>query len=1006
MSWLTKIALKKRWVTYLLAALVTGAAIWGTLTLKMELIPDIELPVTSVVTVYPQAKPEEVMDKVTVPVEGAISNIGGLKHIISTSSEGSSFTFAQFEYGTDMDKVNSTIKQNLSELNLPSEVRDLPATMPQIKENPRLYAIDINMMPVVMLSLSGDLPPHELQEIALTKIVPYLETIEGVYHVGVEGGSKEKVLIDLNPEKMNRFGISSSQVAGILAAQEYNSLSEIENAALGVDGVALKDVARVDLSPPPGTAISRTNGKPSVSVMVTKEAEANTVSVANAVIDEVEKIKDTLGDNVGLFTVLDQSEFIERSIGELTRNAIIGCILAIIVVFLFLMAFRASLITAISIPLSLLIGFLAMKGLGITINILTLSAMVIAVGRVIDNSIVVLEVIFRRLREGERVWEAALNGTREVAAPITSSTIATVIIFVPVALVGGIMGEMFVPFALTMTFAMVASLLIALTLVPALSNLLVSGKTKAKEEAVEKDPWYRRMYTSTLKWALSHRALSLIIAAVLFFGSIALLPIIGTSFIPEMSEKMLMVEVEMPQGTDLLTTAETAEQVEQVLGQNPEVLTYQTTIGTSSSFIGGMTAMMMGGGGVNTASIEVYLDSDADLEQEAAELQRACQGIAGEGTITVSAGQEMMTEMMGSGLSISIRGENFEDISGATNQLLAELEDVEGVANLEAELISIEPKLDIELDMGKLMTSGLPEEQLQRLEQEFFLMMMGGTVAQANIEGETYEVFLKGVVPKLDSVELAENLRIGWPKSVALGDIATVELGEQPTNIQRIDQKLAASITGSITAKDVGAVNQAVQEKIDSLALPPGVEISMGGMAEMMEESFSAMFIAIIVAIVLAYAVMVFTFRSFLNPLIIMMSLPLASIGALLALLIAGHTLGISGLMGILMLVGIVLTNAIVLITYVEQLRKRGLNTYDALLQGGRTRLRPILMTALTTMIAMVPLALAQGSGTLIGAELAIVVIGGLFSSTLLTLLVIPVIYSLVEGLRRRRARA
>ena len=361
-----------------------------------------------------------------------------------------------------------------------------------------------------------------------------------------------------------------------------------------------------------------------------------------------------------------------------------------------------------------------------------------------------------------------------------------------------------------------------------------------------------------------------------------------------------------------------------------------------------------------------------------------------------------MSQMMGSGLEISIRSDNYQDISLVAPQLFSELENIDGLADLKIDIASVEPRLTIIPDTGKIMTSGLPPEQLQKIEQEFILMMIGGTVAQTSIEGNNYEIFLMGIVPGLDSVEVARALRIGWPVSVALGDIAAVELGEQPTSIQRIDQKLAATITGTITEEDVGAVNRAVQEKIDTLNLAPGVEVTMGGMAEIMEESFSNMFIAIIVAIALAYVIVVVTFRSFLNPLIIMASLPLASIGALLGLLITGHPIGVSALMGVLMLVGIVLTNAIVLISLVEQLSKKGMSTYDALVEGGRTRLRPILMTALTTMVAMFPLALGLGEGTIMAAELAIVVIGGLFSSTLLTLLVIPVIYSLVEGLRRR----
>jgi len=408
------------------------------------------------------------------------------------------------------------------------------------------------------------------------------------------------------------------------------------------------------------------------------------------------------------------------------------------------------------------------------------------------------------------------------------------------------------------------------------------------------------------------------------------------------------------------------------------------------------------GGGTNTASITVLLDHESDLEQEAAELRKAYEGILEEATITVSMSEAMMSGGGTSDLTISIRGENLKDIDDATSRLMAELDDVEGLVNIEAELMSVEPKLNIEPDMSKLMASGLPMEQLPQLEQEFNLMMRGGGIAQATLEGKTREVFLGEIMKGLNSVETAERLRVGWPQSVALGDIATVEFTEQMTNLRRVDQKLATQIEASITEENMGAVNRAVQEKIDALSLAPGVEVTIGGVAEEMSETFSGMFIAIAVAIILAYAVLVVSFRSFLNPFIVMISLPLASIGALLGLLIAGYPLGASGLMGMLMLVGIVLTNAIVLITYVEQLRKGGMNSHDALIEAGRIRLRPILMTALTTMVAMLPLALGLGEGTVMSAELAVVVIGGLFTSTILTLLVIPVIYSLFSRLRRR----
>jgi HAE1 family hydrophobic/amphiphilic exporter-1 len=457
----------------------------------------------------------------------------------------------------------------------------------------------------------------------------------------------------------------------------------------------------------------------------------------------------------------------------------------------------------------------------------------------------------------------------------------------------------------------------------------------------------------------------------------------------------------MPSGSDLIEIQDTVLRLEQKLSSNDEVRNYQTFFGSSGTFAGGFYAMMSGG--TSSATITAILESDSDIEREAELLRQAFSDITGENvTVKVTAGDPMGAQMMGGGLEVSVRGENFQDVASVSDNLMTELTDVSGLADIELQISSVEPKLDIVIDEVKLISSGLPQEQISMIGQELFLMDFGGVVSQANINGGMVDIFLKGVTPDLTSAEVARELSIGFPLSVKLADIAIVDLGEQPISIQRIDQKLASSITGAITERDVGSVNRAVQQKIDSLNLPAGVEIKVGGTAEMMAESFSGMFIAIIVAVLLAYAVIVVTFRSFINPIIIMLSLPLASIGALLGLLIGGYPIGISALMGVLMLVGIVLTNAIVLISLVERLKKEGRSTYDALVEGGKTRLRPILMTAITTMVAMVPIALGFGEGTVMAAELAVVVIGGLFSSTLLTLLVIPVTYSIVEGWRNR----
>jgi len=991
MNWITRAAVKHRWLTIVLATLVAGASIFATVNLKMELLPDFEMPITTVVTVYPQAQPDDVVEDVTIPIENVISDIEGLNHINSTSLENTSFIFAEFEFGTDMDEVNRIIKQRLSELELPQSVRDLPQLMPELGENPKLYPLNLNAMPVVILNLSGDRPLAELAQIAQEQVIPGLNNIEGVFEIGLEGGTSNTILVDPNPQSMSLYGISFAQLAGIISMGEYTSLSDIENAYLNPQGLQLKDIASVNLGPAPGTAISRTNGQPSIAINIMKEAEANTVTTANAILEKAAQIEESLPADLELVTILDQSQYIEDSISDLSTNAVIGSLLAVAVVFLFLMAFRASLITAISIPLSVIIGFLVMYLVGITINILTLSAMVIAVGRVIDNSIVLLEVIFRRLRQGEHFKDAAVNGAREVIAPITSATIATVVIFLPLIFVGGIVGELFVPFAQTIAFALIASLLVAITVIPALSGWLV-GQKKNREKVTSS--WYHNTYSRALKWALNHRLITLGIATALFLSSFGLMPLIGTTFMPETNDNSLQLILEMPAGTDILDVQDEAIKVENILSGNPDVIDYNTIIGSSSSMSGSFNVMM--GIGSSAASFTIATDPEADVFEFIDQLKSSLDASGVQGKITIFTSSSSGDQMM-SGMAIAVRGDDITDVSAASDMLISRLNQLDYLDNLEALFSGSQVRLSVEPDIVKLTAMGFTPEQIELVGQEIFLLKQGGTIAQVNLDNDEYDIFLKGILPQIKDPELAKTLKVGAPMTFSLGDIATIDYSQQATDIHRIDQKTAISITAAITQSDVGAANREVQSIIDSLSLPAGVEITMGGITEEMQESFSDMYIAIGIAIVLAYAVLVLTFRSFLNPLIIMASLPLASIGALLALLIAGKPLGVTGLMGILMLVGIVLTNAVVLIDVIEQRRKSGMPAFEALFSGSQTRLRPILMTAITTMIAMVPLALGAGKGVIVASELAIVVIGGLFSSTMLTLLVIPVLYSLIK---------
>ncbi len=818
MTWITRLALKKRWLTVLVAALVAGASVWAITDLKVELFPDIEFPMTTVIAVYPQAQPDVVLEEVTVPIESVADDIGQLQRVSSNTSEGITIVFFEFEFGTDMDRVNETIGANLKELDLPEAVRGLPAMMPGLDENPRLFPININLMPVVTLSLNGDIPLEELNRIAVDVVAPRLRKIDGVFEVTAAGGAGDKILVSPSAQELSRFGVSTGQLAAALAVQQFSSLDDIKDAIVREDGLRLIEVADVSLGLAAGTSLSRTNGRPSVSITVTKTAAANTVTTANAVVDEAKALKENLRSGLDLVVVSDTSDYIEASVSDLTRNAVIGSLLAILIVFIFLAALRASLITAVSIPLSLLIGFLVMRFTNITINILTLSAMIIAVGRVIDNSIVILEVVFRRLQRGEDFMPATIDGVREVVVPITSATVATVVIFAPLAFVGGIMGEMFLPFGLTITFALVGSLLVALTVIPALSGYLLRAGSLKEPRTL----WYLKAYTKALRWCLHHRTVTLVVAIVLFLGSFAMMPIIGTSFIPQMDTNLISVDIELPEGTDIDTTRVVLIRAEDVISRNAAVITYHSVAGSSGGPGGGMSQQSGGATKSNYASISIVADPDSDIEQLSLELTRGLSDIAPDGEIKV-APLQALSGGMSAGLAIFVRGDRYEDVIMAANQLITELRSpdtssvdsgnggfgsrmraaqqtaLSSLSDIDLELADIEPRLIIEPNMQKIVAAGLSPGNLQQIQQEFFVMMQGTTVARANLDGIPRDVFLEGIAGSLTGPEMARGLLVGLQNPVRLGDIATVELSDQLASISRIDGKLSATVTAATT---------------------------------------------------------------------------------------------------------------------------------------------------------------------------------------------------------------
>jgi len=1025
MSWFAKISIANRWVTILIALAIIWGSIFGTLQLKTELLPDIELPYIMVSCARQGYSPEQMVDQISKPIEDEIQQVQNLKHIESTSKEGSIFIWATFEYGTDMDETEAAI---IDKLEADPEFKSLLESE-DFSNVLEVAQFSFEMMPIVWVTLSStnEMTTADIRVVA-EDMADELLDVEGLWNEEtlfmetVQGG-EEDLLVIPDAAAMNNLNIPVSWLVYTLQAQttEYTSVEDIENTPILLDpSYTIGDVANVAQEP---VSKSYTNGDPSVSVMWWKDQDANTVDVANAILSRVSEFEtgEDFPEGVVITTVMDQSEYIEQSIKDLARDAIIGLVLAAIVVILFLWAFRASLIVIVSIPFSILAAFLLMWAFGITVNILTLSGLAIAVGRVVDDSIVSLENIYRHLQRGEGFRQAVIDGIREIAMPVISATVATVAIFVPLIVVGGMVGEMFRPFGLTITFALLASLVAALILVPPLSSFM--GRKKVSFEGY--DNWYTRIYTRILRWSLGHRAITMIITIAIFIGSIFILPLVGTSFMDTGGENVISVEINMPYGSDqdlVDTVKEVEKQIDDLKNEQGKVRNYYT-------YLGSMTDPTESG----IASLQIDLTRDADMEQQADALRdKVEQNIEEKPNTTIKvleAGMEAQV-IGGTGLEVRVIGTedgDLEPVQEMTIKLtdMIELELKGDIENLESELVTNQNDVSKEWKPGgiaQFMThTGLTDnaEAIAQLEEEWALMRFGWPVTlpgeedstrpTIDINGNTTEIYIPGIVNFLSESETdtIRELRVALAdtsNTMKLGELADIEWG--PAEYRRAEGGYAGTITAAIAVDDVGAVNREVQKMIDDIedkGLPEGVsEIKIGGIAEQMMEGFSDMSIAIGFAILIVFAIMVVSFRSWLTPLLIMVSMPLASIGAVLALLITGKTLGMSGMMGILMLVGIVLTNAIVMLTFVDDRRREGYNAHDALMDAGRIRLRPILMTALTTMIALVPLAVGYGEGVLLASELGVVVIGGLFSSTVLTLVVVPVLYSLTERLRRR----
>lgn len=762
-----------------------------------------------------------------------------------------------------------------------------------------------------------------------------------------------------------------------------------------IDLVTLSDVAQVTYGTEADAVYSRANGSPAVLISIVKAQDANTVDVAEEIRTTVDDVLPQLPAGSAVTYTYDASVQINDSISDMVEEGYMGAVLAFLVILIFLRDWRSTLIAAISIPMSVVFALLFMRFAGVTMNVMTLGGLTVSIGRVVDDSIVVIENIFNHLQSGaERTPEMIRAATKEVSGAITSSTLTTMAVFAPMMLVSGIVGKIFTPFAITVALALLASLIVSVTIVPLLAKWgLLFAKVKERDERATRTG---RAYRKALDWSLDHPGVIMTTAVLLFAASLGLIPLVGTGFMPPATEKYVTVDAEYPSGTSPLEVDEGLKQLEAQIAKDESVEFYTANVQQS----GGFNLMQGGGSSSNKGGAFLKLTEDADVGDTMAYVHDAAQPLQDAGA-KVTVGQVSMSGGGDNTVEVIVTGRSMTDIEATADELLASLRDVPGLENVSSNIAEKRPQITAEVDQFAAAVQGMNAGMVAGTIRGYVAEQSAGVT---EIDGRDADIMYITDLKGVDSAEDIADRKLTTPlgDEIRIGDIAAVEQVQTPVSIYRLDEQEYAAVTASITERDTSSVISAVEEKIAEITLPDGVQVELGGVASMMSESFTQLGMAMLIAVAAVYLVMMLAFGEAIAPLAIMFSLPLAVVGGFFGLLIAGIPLDMPAMIGALMLIGIVTTNAIMFIERVNQKLAEGMTRREALLDAGTNRWRPIFMTALTTIIALVPMASGIKAGALMSQSLAIVVVGGLTSSTMLTLIVVPVVYDLLQKLKER----
>ena len=1006
----------KRPVTIAMASLVL--ILFGVVSftrMAIDLMPKMDLPIMAVMANYDGAGPEEVEERVTKPLEASMAGISGMNSITSMSSAGSSVVMVMFEYGTNLDTATNDIRDALefAKMMLPEEAQDVS-----------ILKLDINSLPIITIGVSGERSLEDINKIVEDTIAPRLERIDGVASVNVSGGQEQQVQITVDPHKLNVYGLTTNTISQMIMAENLNSpggyitqgsqeilvrtLGQYESIEALADtkiplqtggNVRLGDIVDIRIGLSDIESIVTLNSEKVISLEIQKESDGNTVNVDRDVRKALAQLDKELYDDIHMTIAYSSADMINYSVNNVITNLWQAVVIAMLVVFIFLGNFRSTVIIGVSIPLSIISTFVLLYFGNYTLNLVTLAALALSVGMVVDNSTVVLENIYRHRTMGKSKYQAAVEGTQEVVSAVIASTLTTVAVYLPFVFVGGMTEQIVVPFALTICFALIASLVVSITVVPMMSSkllVLYEYSEEHKPKGISKfQVWFDGKFNQFIEWyqgvlvaSLNHKKSTMAIVIAALIASCCLIPFIGAELFPSQDAGQISVSVNMPSNTVLSETKQVADYVEDIIARTPEVDLIMNTVEG------------------NSASITVVLvpldQRDRSSADVAHALQNQLDNIPG-ADITASA-MDMISMGSGGSISIQIQGNNPDDLEQLAGSIEAAMRSVDGAVNIDNSVKDTDEELNIIIDRDKAAYYNISANNVY---QTVSLALNSSTISKYRGGEEELDIVMKYPDEMTTSLDDLRNLMIPSNSGgqVPLSEVARIDHGFGQKTINRQNQSRVETVSCDVYGRDLNSVNEEIMALVDQLPIPAGCEISSGGDIESMMEVFNDLFLAIAMALLLVYMVMACQFESLWNPLLIMASVPVMFIGVFVGLFLTGQRISMMSLLGILMLEGIVVNNAIVLIDYIHQLREKGLCKREAVIEAGKTRMRPILVTTLTTVLAMIPMLISQAEGAEMFRPMAATVIFGLTCSTIISLLVIPILYEKFENLPRKIRR-